>query len=87
MMLFLMALTQDVFAGATVSSFKSESRKPQNYWSGGSAIDGDPKTAWMVPGEGGSVDALAEITGEADEGDANGGAARGSPEGCVGGRP
>ena len=68
MLFFLLALTQDVFAGATVSSFKSESRKPQNYWSGGSAIDEDPQTAWMVPGEGGSVDALAEITGEADEG-------------------
>jgi hypothetical protein len=67
MMLFWFSLTQDAFAGATVSTFKSESRKPQNYWNGGSAIDGDPKTAWMVPGEGGSVDALAEITGEADD--------------------
>jgi len=38
-------------AGATASSFKPEHRKGANYWNAQSAIDGDPATCWMVPGE------------------------------------
>lgn len=43
--------SQIAMAGAQVSSFKKDSRKGNNYWNAGSAIDGDPETAWMVTGE------------------------------------
>jgi len=39
------------WAGATASSFKKESRKGANYWNAQAAIDNNPATAWMVPGE------------------------------------
>ncbi len=38
-------------AGATASSFKKESRKGANYWNAQAAIDSNPATAWMVPGD------------------------------------
>ena len=49
--LLLAASTQLALAGASVSSFKKDSRKGANYWNGGSAIDGKLETAWMVTGE------------------------------------
>jgi hypothetical protein len=39
------------FAGAKASSFKKESRKGANFWNAQAAIDSDPTTAWMVPGD------------------------------------
>lgn len=38
-------------AGATASSFKAEHRRGANYWNAASALDGNPETAWMVPGD------------------------------------
>ena len=38
-------------AGATASNFKKETKKGANYWNAQSALDGNPKTAWMVPGD------------------------------------
>jgi len=38
-------------AGATASAFKKENRKGANYWNAQAAIDNDPATAWMVPGD------------------------------------
>ena len=43
--------SQIAMAGAQVSSFKKDSRRGNNYWNAGSAIDGNPETAWMVTGE------------------------------------
>lgn len=42
-------------AGATASSFKKESKKGTNYWNAQSALDGNPKTAWMVPGDSNNI--------------------------------
>ncbi|MEE2752107.1 MAG: discoidin domain-containing protein [Myxococcota bacterium] len=39
------------WGGATASAFKKETRKGANYWNAQAAIDGNPATAWMVPGE------------------------------------
>ena len=50
-LLFLIAGMQFASAGATVSSFKKDSRRGANYWNAGSAIDGKNETAWMVTGE------------------------------------
>ena len=50
-LLFLIAGIQFASAGATVSSFKKDSRRGANYWNAGSAIDGKIETAWMVTGE------------------------------------
>lgn len=65
-------------AGAKVSAFQKETKRGANFYSGGSAIDGKPETAWMVPGEspnrgewieldvpGGEVDKLQMIIGNA----------------------
>ncbi len=41
----------DAHAGAKASSFKTERSRGENYWNANSATDGDPATAWMVPGE------------------------------------
>jgi hypothetical protein len=38
-------------AGATVSTFKKESRKGANFYAGNAAIDSKLETAWVVPGE------------------------------------
>ena len=38
-------------AGATVSTFKKESRKGEKFYAGNAAIDGKLETAWIVPGE------------------------------------
>ena len=38
-------------AGAQASSFKKENKKGANYWNAQSALDGDKKTAWMLPGD------------------------------------
>jgi hypothetical protein len=38
-------------AGAIVSAYKKETKKGANYYNAQSAIDGDPTTCWMVPGE------------------------------------
>ncbi len=38
-------------AGATVSTFKKESRKGANFYAGNAAIDSKLDTAWVVPGE------------------------------------
>ena len=38
-------------AGATASNFKPETRKGANYWNAQSALDGDPKTVWQLPGD------------------------------------
>lgn len=38
-------------AGATASQFKKETKKGSNYWNAQSALDGDPDTAWMLPGD------------------------------------
>ena len=45
------ASTQMALAGASVSSFKKDSRRGNSYWNAGSAIDGKLETAWMVTGE------------------------------------
>ena len=45
------ASLQLAFAGASVSNFKKDSRRGNNYWNAGSAIDSNPETAWMVSGE------------------------------------
>jgi hypothetical protein len=49
--LLLAANLQLAFAGASVSNFKKDSRRGNNYWNAGSAIDSKPETAWMVSGE------------------------------------
>jgi hypothetical protein len=38
-------------AGATASTFKPEHRRGANYYNAQSAIDGDVKTVWQVPGD------------------------------------
>jgi hypothetical protein len=43
--------SQPAYAGAVVSAFKKETKKGANYYAAQSAIDGDPSTCWMVPGE------------------------------------
>lgn len=48
LILFVPAL---VYAGATASSFKPEHRKGANFYNAQSAMDGNPESAWMVPGE------------------------------------
>jgi len=49
--LLLLLVPVTAWAGATASNFKPEHRKGANYWNAQSALDGDPATAWMVPGE------------------------------------
>ena len=39
------------FAGAVASAFRPEHRKGANYYNAPSAIDNNPDTAWVVPGE------------------------------------
>ncbi|MFT5686796.1 MAG: hypothetical protein ACI8RZ_007753 [Myxococcota bacterium] len=41
----------DALAGAKASSFKSERKRGENYFNANSATDGNPQTAWLVPGE------------------------------------
>ncbi|MFH1466662.1 MAG: discoidin domain-containing protein [Pseudomonadota bacterium] len=50
-LLLLVLVPAAAWAGATASNFKPEHRKGANYWNAQSAIDGDPATCWMVPGE------------------------------------
>ena len=38
-------------AGAVASAFKRETRRGANFFNAQSAIDGNPETCWMVPGE------------------------------------
>ena len=62
-LLSLLALTDPASAGAEASTFRKESRKPNNYWNASSAIDGNPETAWMVPGESENKGEWIEIQG------------------------
>ena len=39
------------FAGATVSSFKKETKQGANYYNAQAALDGKMNTCWMLPGE------------------------------------
>ena len=50
-MIALLMTTQLVYAGAEVSNFKKDSRRGNNFWNAGSAIDENIETAWMVSGE------------------------------------
>jgi hypothetical protein len=50
-LLLIVLVPAAAWAGATASSFKPEHRKGANFWNAQSAIDGDPATCWMVPGE------------------------------------
>lgn len=38
-------------AGAKVSDHQKETRRGANFWAGNAALDGDPATCWMLPGE------------------------------------
>lgn len=71
-------LPMAAYAGAKASAFQKETKLGTNYWNAGSAIDGKPETAWMVPGEsanrgewieldvpGGTVDKLTVMIGYA----------------------
>ena len=40
-----------VYAGATASAFKRDNRRGANFWNAQAAIDSNPETAWMVPGD------------------------------------
>lgn len=44
-------LSSFAFAGAEASNFRPENRDGANKWNANSAIDGNPKTAWMLPGD------------------------------------
>jgi hypothetical protein len=48
---FVLLLPALAYGGAKVSAFQKETKLGANYWNAGSAIDGKPETAWMVPGE------------------------------------
>jgi len=50
-LVILAAFSSTALAGAVASSFKKETRKGANYWNAQAAIDGNPATCWMVPGE------------------------------------
>jgi len=43
--------SQPAYGGAIVSAFKKETKRGANFFNAQSAIDGDPSTCWMVPGE------------------------------------
>jgi hypothetical protein len=43
--------SQPAYGGAIVSAFKKETKRGANFYNAQSAIDGDPSTCWMVPGE------------------------------------
>ncbi len=47
----LLLVPSVALAGATASKFKKETKKGANYWNAQSALDGNPKTAWMLPGD------------------------------------
>ncbi|MED5373394.1 MAG: discoidin domain-containing protein [Myxococcota bacterium] len=50
------------FGGAKVSSQKNAARgQTENFWGGNSAIDGNPETAWMVPGDSENVGEYIQI--------------------------
>ncbi len=49
--LLLLLVPTIAFAGAKASKFKPEHRKGANYWNAQSAVDNNPDTCWMVPGE------------------------------------
>jgi hypothetical protein len=49
--LALLAASAPALAGAVASNFKKETRGAENKWNAGSAFDGKPDTAWMVPGD------------------------------------
>ncbi len=46
-----LVIPMDAQAGATASAFKPEHRRGANYYNAQSAIDGDVKTVWQVPGD------------------------------------
>jgi hypothetical protein len=47
----LSLFSTNAHAGAVVSAFKKETKRGANFFNAQSAIDGDPTTCWMVPGE------------------------------------
>ncbi len=49
--LVLLFVPAAAYAGATASAFRAEHRKGANFYNAPSAIDGNPTTAWVVPGE------------------------------------
>jgi hypothetical protein len=59
----LLSVMDPAHAGAEASAFRRESRKPDNYWNASAAIDGNPQTAWMVPGESENKGEWIEIQG------------------------
>lgn len=64
MSIILLAMASQIaMAGAEVSSFKKDSRRGSNYWNAGSAIDGNPETAWMVTGESDNTGEWIQIDG------------------------
>lgn len=51
MLTLLAFFSSAALAGAEASNFKPEYKQGANRWNATSAIDGDPKTAWMLPGD------------------------------------
>lgn len=51
MLPFILAFSAFANAGAEASNFRPENRAGSNKWNASAAIDGNPKTAWMLPGE------------------------------------
>ena len=49
--LIALSFAAEALAGAKASNFKPERKRGENYWNANSATDGNPETAWMVPGE------------------------------------